>query len=403
MDTWESVKSQTHTSWEWVLVPNGGTVIQDEIVKDDRVKVYPSPDGMSNIGALKHFACDNAKGSIILELDHDDLLMPTALEETELALSGDAIFAYSNTVEYRPESWEPFTYSSSFGWKYRPFEYQGHPLLEAIAFEPTPHSLAYIFYAPNHLRAWKKEAYDAVGGHDVSMRVIDDHDLMCRLYIHGKFAHIDKPLYLYKVHGKNSWLVHNSEIQQRTRDVYSKYIYKMVETWCDREGYRKLDLGSSRGQAPAGWETVDKRSGCNIQADLDGHWPFEDSSIGVIRAWDFIEHLHDKVHTMNEIHRVLRPGGWLLSGTPSTDGRGAFQDPTHVSYWNENSFWYYTRKDYSRFVPEITARFQKMRLCTSFPSDWHRSNDISYVHADLVAIKDGYNRPNNHIPGMIEI
>ena len=28
--------------------------------------------------------------------------------------------------------------------------------------------------------------------------------------------------------------------------------------------------------------------------------------------------------------------------TPSTDGRGAFQDPTHVSFYNENSFWYFT-------------------------------------------------------------
>ncbi len=27
---------------------------------------------------------------------------------------------------------------------------------------------------------------------------------------------------------------------------------------------------------------------------------------------------------------------------PSTDGRGAFQDPTHVSFWNINSFMYYS-------------------------------------------------------------
>ena len=32
----------------------------------------------------------------------------------------------------------------------------------------------------------------------------------------------------------------------------------------------------------------------------------------------------------------------LLSLTPSTDGRGAYQDPTHVAFYNENSFWYYT-------------------------------------------------------------
>jgi len=45
---------------------------------------------------------------------------------------------------------------------------------------------------------------------------------------------------------------------------------------------------------------------------------------------------------MRETHRCLSPQGWLLSQTLSTDRRGAFQDPTHVSFWNSNSFWYYT-------------------------------------------------------------
>lgn len=50
------------------------------------------------------------------------------------------------------------------------------------------------------------------------------------------------------------------------------------------------------------------------------------------------EHEHCVVGLMNAIYRALVPGGWLLTATPSTDGRGAFQDP-HCSFWN-NSFWY---------------------------------------------------------------
>ena len=75
--------------------------------------------------------------------------------------------------------------------------------------------------------------------------------------------------------------------------------------------------------------------------------------------------------------------------TPSTDGRGAFQDPTHVAFYNENSFWYFTDKTYSEFVPQIQCRFQVSRLNTYFPSDWHQQHDISYVNANLVAVKDG--------------
>ncbi len=39
---------------------------------------------------------------------------------------------------------------------------------------------------------------------------------------------------------------------------------------------------------------------------------------------------------MNEIWRICKPGATLDILVPSTDGRGAFQDPTHVSFWNIN-------------------------------------------------------------------
>ena len=63
---------------------------------------------------------------------------------------------------------------------------------------------------------------------------------------------------------------------------------------------------------------------CDIQEGL----PFSDSSIDEVRAWDILEHIYpDKViYTVNEIWRVLIPNGNFTSCTPSTDGRGAFQD-----------------------------------------------------------------------------
>jgi predicted SAM-dependent methyltransferase len=71
-------------------------------------------------------------------------------------------------------------------------------------------------------------------------------------------------------------------------------------------------------------------------------WPFEDSSVDEVRAHDAIEHLPDKIQTMNEIWRICKSGALVDIFVPSTDGRGAFQDPTHVSYWNLNSFSYYS-------------------------------------------------------------
>lgn len=110
-----------------------------------------------------------------------------------------------------------------------------------------------------------------------------------------------------------------------------------------------------------------------------------DGEDGVFRAHDALEHLRDPIHTMREIHRCLAPQGWLLSQTPSTDGRGAFQDPMRVSFWYSNSFWYYTRADQNRFI-DCPVRFQANRLKNFFPSEWHREYQIVYVKADLLKV-----------------
>jgi SAM-dependent methyltransferase len=103
----------------------------------------------------------------------------------------------------------------------------------------------------------------------------------------------------------------------------------------------KLNLGSS-DEILEGFLNVDVCPPADFIADLTQAWPWEDGSIEHIRAWDIIEHLPDSIHTMNEMWRVLRPGGTAEIVVPTTDGRGAWQDPQHVSFWNRNSFFYYT-------------------------------------------------------------
>lgn len=75
--------------------------------------------------------------------------------------------------------------------------------------------------------------------------------------------------------------------------------------------------------------------------DLEDVWEIEDNSVEYIIANDIIEHLSNPIHTMNEIWRVCRDGAIAELQIPTTDGRGAFQDPTHRSFWNANSFCYY--------------------------------------------------------------
>ena len=109
----------------------------------------------------------------------------------------------------------------------------------------------------------------------------------------------------------------------------------------------RLNLGCCDHHMP-GFVNVDRVEPCDQVADLTKPWPWKTSSVIEIIAHDIIEHLPDKIHTMNEAWRVLMPGGALRILVPTTDGRGAWQDPTHISYWNRNSFWYYEAGDAHR-------------------------------------------------------
>ena len=109
------------------------------------------------------------------------------------------------------------------------------------------------------------------------------------------------------------------------------------------ENQVKVDLccGASKPKGFIGVDLFGGR-GVDIVADLNGRFPFDDNSVDVVRAHDAIEHLPDRIHTMNEIWRICKPNALVDIFVPSTDGRGAFQDPTHVSFWNINSFVYYS-------------------------------------------------------------
>ena len=386
-ELYESIKDQDF--YEWIIVPNGGCEPIVKFQDDARVKIIPYNSHTGNIGDIKRFSALRCTGDVFLELDHDDLLVSTAIAEVQEAFSDPEVgFVYSNFAEFTGDFQKTPRYDARNGWKWRPFFYKGFELDEVISFPTTPATVSKIWYAPNHLRAWRAEVYYLLGGHDTTMKVLDDLDLLCRTYNATKIKHINRCLYLYRVHGKNSWLRFNDEIQVGTMQVYSEYITSLCLTWAKQNNLKALDLGGAINPAE-GFEVVDLQSG----VDLNKPFPFADNSVGVIRAYDFLEHIADKLHVIKEIYRVLAPGGYLLSMTPSAEfGQAAFQDPTHVSFYVENSFRYYTEENFAKYIG-TPVKFQAINLYTTKLN----RDRACWVVADLVALK------GQEVTGIVKI
>jgi SAM-dependent methyltransferase len=87
--------------------------------------------------------------------------------------------------------------------------------------------------------------------------------------------------------------------------------------------------------------------GCDIQpgANVDfvtdiHHLPFDDDSVGTVVCVEVLEHVFDPIRAVQEIHRVLRPGGTAVLTS-------VMFMPIHAHPWD---FWRFTPEGFARLL-----------------------------------------------------
>ena len=199
----------------------------------------------------------------------------------------------------------------------------------------------------------------------------------------------------------------------------------------------KLNLGCSDRKLD-GYIGVDLVPPADQIVNLAKPWPWDTSSVEEVKALDVIEHIGDcdhvssfcsrcvsfhhkmqkamlagstvsklipsvldynqrhplgRVHFMNELHRVLIPGGLVLIETPNAGrgGVGFFQDPTHISPFCLSTFKYF---EFGSFAHQrlsksygITAAFEVLSLVEIRSNGEDPREEVWKIQAHLRAVK----------------
>jgi O-antigen biosynthesis protein len=194
-----SVKAQVYPHWQLCLVDDASTseatarVLQDEAGRDARITLMRREEN-GGIATASNTALGQAKGSLIILMDHDDLLTPLAvLRVVQAAVTHGADFIYSD--EGMMNSVGDFT-----GGTYRP------------AFSPSYlRSHPYII----HLVAFSVRLLRDIGGFTAGLRISQDYDVILRAVERASaIVHIPEVLYLWRQ-------VHSSAGRERQPEVMS--------------------------------------------------------------------------------------------------------------------------------------------------------------------------------------
>lgn len=97
LETYQCLKSQTYSNWEWIVVDDCSTdnsweILEDLKSLDDRVRIFKNTEN-SGAAITRNNSLDNATGDYVAFLDSDDLWESDKLEK-------QVAFAENNNIEY---------------------------------------------------------------------------------------------------------------------------------------------------------------------------------------------------------------------------------------------------------------------------------------------------------------
>jgi SAM-dependent methyltransferase len=144
------------------------------------------------------------------------------------------------------------------------------------------------------------------------------------------------------------------------------------------------------------WTNFDQfpGKGVDIVGNINEPLPFPDNCFDLVFASHVLEHLTNYVGAIQEIYRVLKPGGTFVILVPEFPCRASVADPDHKRFFVPESFFHLTNHPMGvASEPRIYGLFElawlasvpdyRPRLDNGNPGAYHTE-----IHAELIALKE---------------
>jgi len=220
---YQSLQRQTMIDWEWVILDDSvedahfGFLKQE--VTDPRVRLYKKSENNGFIGNVKQEAVSLCKGKYVLELDHDDEIVPELLSyATKVFEDPEVGFIYTDFINIY-ENGDHFQYGNYFSLGYGGYyreKYQNKWVFVVMTPNINSKTLSHIVSVPNHARIWRRKTLLDIGNYNEYLPISDDYELLLRTAVSTKMVKIPKLCYIqYMNDNQNnfSW-IRNSEINR---------------------------------------------------------------------------------------------------------------------------------------------------------------------------------------------
>lgn len=237
---YNSINKQTLLDWEWIIIDDSPDdthfqFLRDKFSEDQRIRFYRRSSNNGSIGNVKNETIGLCRGKYVLEMDHDDELMPYVLKESADLFDkhSDIGFIYFDCAclyENGNNQWYGDFICKGYGGYYSQ-KYNDKWILIYITPNINNITMSHLVCCPNHPRIWRRETLVNMGSYSEYLPICDDYEIIIRTSISTKIAKIHKLGYIQFMNESNNnfSLIRNGEINRIGPNYISPIYFELFD------------------------------------------------------------------------------------------------------------------------------------------------------------------------------